>query len=144
MPRKQIDYSKTHFYKIVCKDTTITDCYVGHTTDFTKRKSKHKSHCNSATTRVHNMPVYHFIRENGGWVNWDMVLINTTECENSLEAKKREREYIEELDATLNRVRPFITAEEAKDKKKETTKIYHQENVEREKDYRQRNKDRIT
>ena len=72
-----------------------------------------------------------------------MVLINTTECENSLEAKKREREYIEELNATLNRVRPFITAEEAKDKNKETTKIYHHENAEREMDYRQRNKDRI-
>ena len=88
MPSKPIDYRKTHVYKIVCKDTDIADCYIGHTTDFTKRKSKHKNHCNSATTRVHNMPVYHFIRENGGWVNWDMVLINTTECENSLEAKK--------------------------------------------------------
>ena len=45
MPRKPIDYSKTHFYKIVCKDTSITDCYVGHTTDFTKRQWQHKNSC---------------------------------------------------------------------------------------------------
>ena len=43
MPRVPIDYSQTHFYKIVCRNTDIKDCYVGHTTDFTKRKNRHKS-----------------------------------------------------------------------------------------------------
>ena len=33
MPSKPMDYSKTRFYKIVCKDLNIKDCYVGHTTD---------------------------------------------------------------------------------------------------------------
>ena len=42
MPRKPIDYSKTHFYKIVCKDLDLSDGYVGHTTDFIKRKSYHR------------------------------------------------------------------------------------------------------
>ena len=46
MPRKPIDYRHTHFYKIVCKDLNIKDCYVGHTTDFTKRKYQHKTACN--------------------------------------------------------------------------------------------------
>ena len=49
MPRKPIDYSKTISYKIVCNDLSITDCYVGHTTDFTKRKSHHKSDCKVGT-----------------------------------------------------------------------------------------------
>ena len=31
-----MDYSKTHFYKIVCKDLNIKDCYVGHTIKFQK------------------------------------------------------------------------------------------------------------
>jgi hypothetical protein len=35
MPKKPIDYSKTHFYKIVCNDTNIKPCYVGHTTEET-------------------------------------------------------------------------------------------------------------
>ena len=37
MPKKPIDYSKTHFCKIVCNDTNIKPCYVGHTTDFKRR-----------------------------------------------------------------------------------------------------------
>ena len=43
MPRKEIDYSKTVIYKIVCNDLNVKDVYVGHTTDFTKRKATHKS-----------------------------------------------------------------------------------------------------
>ena len=34
MPRKEIDYSKTVIYKIVCNDLNVKDVYVGHTTDF--------------------------------------------------------------------------------------------------------------
>ena len=37
-----MDYSNTYFYKIVCKDLNVTDCYVGHTLNFTKRKCTHK------------------------------------------------------------------------------------------------------
>ena len=36
MPLKEINYDKTHFYKLMCKDFNITDCYVGHTTDWVK------------------------------------------------------------------------------------------------------------
>ncbi len=43
MPRNEIDYSKTIIYKIVCNDLTITDCYVGSTTDFKTRKAAHKN-----------------------------------------------------------------------------------------------------
>ena len=42
MPRKPIDYSNTHFYKIVCKDLGIKELYVGHTTNFKNRKLDHK------------------------------------------------------------------------------------------------------
>jgi hypothetical protein len=41
MPKKNINFSKTIIYKIVCNDLTITDVYVGHTTNFIKRKAKH-------------------------------------------------------------------------------------------------------
>ena len=112
MPSKPIDYSKTHFYKIVCKDTSITDCYVGHTTDFTKRKNHHKANCYNQNSKNFSNYVYHFFRENGGWNNFDMVVINIQKCESSLEARKIEREHIEELQATLNRYVPYKTEEE--------------------------------
>ena len=66
MPRKAIDYRNTYFYKIVCKDINITGCYVGHTTDFTKRKYQHKTVCNNENIKGHNIYLYQFIRGNGG------------------------------------------------------------------------------
>ena len=47
MPLKKIDYDNIHFYKIVCNDFRIKDCYVGHTSDFTTRKAQHKCACNN-------------------------------------------------------------------------------------------------
>lgn len=43
MPKLPINYSNTHFYKIVCKNADIKDCYVGHTTDFKRRKANIRS-----------------------------------------------------------------------------------------------------
>ena len=107
MPRKAIDYKSTHFYKIICKDTNITDCYVGHTTDFVNRKHSHKQACLNPNVRFHNLDLYKTIRENGSWDNWDMVLISTENIANALEARKREREYIEELKANLNMFKAY-------------------------------------
>ena len=103
MPRKPIDYSNTIIYKIVCKDPIITDCYVGHTTDFVKRKSLHKSDCNNEKSKKYNYYVYQFIRDNGGWDNWDMIQIEKACCNDSNEACKRERHHIELLGASLNK-----------------------------------------
>ena len=51
-----------------------------------------------------------------------MVLLATLNCENSLDAKEKEREYIETLDATLNESRPYINKQEKADYKKQWTK----------------------
>ena len=123
MPLKQIDYSKTHFYKIICRNTNIKNIYVGHTTDFKTRKECHKRVCNNSNDKNYNLPLYKFIRENDGWDNFDMVLIETVSMENSLEARKRERELIEELNAEINYIKkPAVSLEEAKQRKKEWTK----------------------
>ena len=123
MPLKQIDYSKTHFYKIICRNTNIKNIYVGHTTDFKTREGCHKRVCNNSNDKNYNLPLYKFIRENDGWDNFDMVLIETVSMENSLEARKRERELIEELNAEINYIKkPAVSLEEAKQRKKEWTK----------------------
>ena len=114
MPLKPIDYSNTHFYKICCRDLDITDIYVGHTTDFRKRKWSHKSACENTSSNRHNLPVYRFIRDHNGWNNWDMILIEIRSCDNALDAKKVERNYIEQLKATLNKAIPSRTDKEYK------------------------------
>ena len=113
MPKKPIDYNKTTFYKIVCKDLNIKDCYVGHTTDFRRRKHQHKRTCYDKTDTSHyNIYLYDFIRNNGGFDNFEMIEISTECIANSLEARRKEREYVEQLNATLNKIKPVITEEE--------------------------------
>jgi len=106
MPRLPIDYSKNIIYKLVCKDVTIKECYVGHTTDFKSRKQAHNISSNDNTKRKNNTYVYEFIRENGGWDNWDMVEIEKYPCKDSFEADSKKRYYIELYYATLNSVVP--------------------------------------
>ena len=112
MPRQPINYDNTCFYKIVCKNVDIHDIYVGHTTDFTTRKTRHKNICMNPNFKGHNSRVYSFIRDNGGWDNFDMILIERTKCEDILDAKRKERKYIEDMQATLNSNLPNRTQKE--------------------------------
>ena len=106
MPKTDINYNDTHFYKLCCKDPTITDIYIGHTTDFTRRKYQHKSRCCNEKDKDHHTYNYKFVRDSQGWNNWDMVLIETLKIEDALHARKTEREFIEKLGATLNKQIP--------------------------------------
>jgi hypothetical protein len=102
MPKKEIDYSNTVIYKIVCNDLTITECYVGHTTNFIQRKHKHKFSCSSNTHIAYNYKIYQFIRANGGWDNWSMIEIEKFSCKDINEATARERHWYEILNSNLN------------------------------------------
>lgn len=102
MPYSAKDYSKTYFYKIVCNDLNIKDSYIGHTTNFTSRKSRHKHNCYDTLGTEYNYKVYQFIRDHGGWNNWQMVLIEECACKNSYDASAKERSYYEQLKPTLN------------------------------------------
>ena len=130
MPRAAMDYSKTNIYKIVCNDLNIKESYVGHTTNMTKRKWAHKMACNNEKDRAHHLKIYKIIRENGGWDNWNMVLVEKFPCKDSSEACKREREVFEELDAKMNMIRPYRTQEEYKEYNQQYNKKYREENKE--------------
>ena len=99
MPRQPIDYSNTAFYKIVCNDLNIKDCYVGHTTDFRKRKNQHKTVCHNEKRPDYNQTLYQCIRQHDGWDNWSMAPIQQSFCINKLEALAIERALMEELNA---------------------------------------------
>ena len=151
MPKIPIDYSKSVFYKLVSRDLTITEIYVGHTTNFRLRKSQHKNACNSEKSRNYNFRVYAFIRENGGFVNWDMIVIQRQSCVDAYEVCAIERGYIETLGATLNSQVPGRTIEEwrevNKDKIKEAQSTYYKENMDTIKDrasiWYETNKERV-
>jgi len=100
------------FYKIVCKNQNVKDCYVGHTINFHRRKIKHKSCCSNEKSPKHNCKIYKFIRDNGGWDEWEMIEIENCSYDNINEAKNKERYWIETLGASLNRYIPNRTKEE--------------------------------
>tara|TARA_R110000751_G_scaffold278092_1_gene379833 strand:- start:15 stop:596 length:582 start_codon:yes stop_codon:yes gene_type:complete len=68
--------------------------YLGSTKNMSRRKPVHKSDCKTSDTKV-----YRYIREHGGWDNFEFEVIE--ECDNYFE---REKELIIELEPPLNMV----------------------------------------
>ena len=104
MPKENIDYSNTIIYKIYCNDKSINDVYVGHTTNFIKRKYLHKVACSNLNNKL---KIYNIIRENGGWDNWNMVEIAKYNCKDKTEARIKEQYHYDELNSSLNSCPPY-------------------------------------
>jgi hypothetical protein len=107
MPKVDIDYSNTLFYKISCKDTSVSEVYIGHSTNFVQRKSSHKQSCNNPNNNNYSCKLYKFIRDNGGWDNWRMDIIAHHECNDHYDARKKEQELFLLYKATLNSIEPM-------------------------------------
>lgn len=105
MPKDNIDYSNTIIYKIYCKNDLVNDIYVGHTTNFTKRKYQHKIACDKLQIEL---KIYKIIRENGGWDNWNMVEIAKYNCKDASEARIKEQYHYEELKVSFNSCPPYV------------------------------------
>jgi hypothetical protein len=106
MPKDDIDYSKTIIYKIICKDEKVSDVYVGHTTNFVKRKFQHKTSCKNLNNKL---KIYEIIRQNGGWDNWEMINVATYNCKNKEEACIKEQKHYEEIKPSLNSCPPYVS-----------------------------------
>jgi len=113
MPKLPIDYSKTVIYRIYC-DELPDFIYIGSTTDFIKRKYAHKSSCKNSEFKL-----YKTIRENGGWDNWNMNIIEQyLDCKNNIEQKIKEQEHMDKFKSNLNAIKAYITEEDKKNKDK--------------------------
>ena len=135
MPKESMDYSKCIIYKIqhINNDELL---YVGHTTNFNKRKYNHKSSVNNEKGNLYNLKLYQMIRENGGWDNFNMIVIKEFPCQNLREAEAEEDKVMREMKATMNMIRAFHPKEERCEDNKEKLQEYHRE-------YREKNKEKI-
>ena len=131
-----VNYKNASVYKLCCKDPTIKDVYVGSTCNFRTRKNDHKKRCTNSKHKNYNIYVYQFIRETGGWDNWNMVLVEKVNCEDKQTLNKIEREWLEKLQATLNSNIPTRTKKEWRETNKENIK-------KRMKKWRENNKKKI-
>jgi hypothetical protein len=123
-----------YIYKISCDDLPEF-VYVGSTKAFRQRKNDHKINCYNDNSKKYNRKLYTTIRENGGWDNWRMVIID--ECgEISLtQVRIKEEEHRVKLNANLNTIRCHQTEEYKKEQKKEYSKEYYENNIEHIKEY---------
>jgi hypothetical protein len=161
-------YENSVIYKLVHKnDQDNENIYVGSTTNFRGRKVKHREKYYDKNTKEYNYKVYQFIRENGGWDEWEMVAVETYPCESKRELEIRERFHIETLKSKLNKIVPTRTSKEYREdnkelikekKKKEyednkehikerSLKNYYakqEENKERNKQYRENNREKLS
>ena len=136
MPKTSIDYNNTIIYKIICKDLSITYNYTGHTTDFRKRKTDHKTNCNCEKSKKNDLKLYTTIRENGGWDNWEMIEIEKFPCKDGNEARARERYWYNELSSNMNSRLPYRSSEELKQYNQQYQLQYVEANKEKIKEYK--------
>jgi len=113
-----MDYSKCCIYKIEHFENNNL-VYVGHTTNFSKRKGSHKSICKNENNKNYNLKVYQMIRDNGGFDRFKMIEVEKYPCKDKREAERREYEVMKELKANMNAIKSFLTEEERKEYNKE-------------------------
>ena len=134
------DYSKGFIYKLCCKDVSIKDIYVGSSINFKQRKRGHKGDCNNINLKAYNTYKYQFIRNNGGWDNWDMIEIKKYPCNDKRELETEEDKIMRELNATLNTHKPIKNKIEIATYKREYGIKNKVEIAEKNKEYREKNK----
>lgn len=135
------NYKDTIIYKICCKDPTIEDIYVGSTCNFKRRKHQHKFCVEDDKYRGSTYKLYQYIRDNGGFENWDMIQIEAYACSNKREKETRERYWIEQLKPKLNGHMPSRDKKQYREEFKEVLKEKKkQEYLENKEKYLERSK----
>ena len=99
-----------------------------------KRKRDHKNNCIYELARSYNIPLYQFIRANGNWDNWDMIILQHTPCKNKFELFEIERnDYEQQTKPLLNIQKPLRTKKEYKTDNSEYLQIKNKEYYEKNK-----------
>lgn len=147
MPKLPIDHSNTIIYKLVKNDDyDNASIYIGSTTDFIRRKNNHKSNCNCVTSKVYNQKNYQYIRENGGWGEWNMIEVEKYPCNDKREAEAREEYWRCHFNSQLNTRRAYTTDEQKKQYGIEYYKKYYETHkdkiLEQQKEYINKNKNK--
>jgi hypothetical protein len=130
-----------YIYKICCDDCPEY-VYVGSTKAFRERKYRHKQDCKTKDYKLYNI-----IRENGGWDNWRMVILEECGEITFTEARIKEEEHRVKLNANLNSQKCYTNEEEKKIQHNKVANEWSKNNKEKvletNKTYREKNKDII-
>jgi len=107
------DYSKGIIYKIKHnQDYDDENIYIGSTCNLIRRRNHHKTCCNNENDKNHNIPLYKYIRENGGWDAFILIKIHDYNCNSKSELEVEERRMIDMLKPKLNKIIPTRSRKE--------------------------------
>lgn len=108
------------FYKIICNNPEIKDCYVGSTKNIENRIRNHhyKYRCGLL------YKVYNFMRDNGGIENFTFTILEKKVFEKNTDAYQYEQLLINNNKSNLNVRSAYITEEN----KKKYQKNYYKKN----------------
>ena len=135
-------------YKLYCKNQSITEFYIGSSVNFKSRKYNHKSCCNNSNSLIYNSKQYKFIRDNGGFEDWQFDILLEVEVESREELRlKYESKFQLYFKPSLNSQTEGRTKKQHykdnREKIKEYQKEYRENNKEYQKEYREKNKEKI-
>ena len=94
-------------YKLKCRDTTITEFYIGSSMNFKERKRHHKISSNNLNHKDYCIPLYMFINVNGGFDNWEFEIIKEYNLISKKELTIEEQKYKDLLKPELNSCNAF-------------------------------------
>tara|TARA_R110000824_G_scaffold81230_5_gene204211 strand:- start:603 stop:1148 length:546 start_codon:yes stop_codon:yes gene_type:complete len=139
-----------YLYRLQSKDEKIREIYISSTWDFTISEDYHRNACSIPEHPEYNKKVHIFIREHGGWSNWDLIELYAFTCAGITERLTKEQSYRGNCLPSLNdgrnikhvqhnEIKDEIAVFDVSTKKrryikqptKKTNKEYYQENKER-------------
>ena len=94
-----------YIYKLESKDPNITKIYFGSTRNWKRRVREHKYNTNTPSSKEYNRGVYQYIREHGGFDNWELRLVEVCDA-TKIELTELERKWIENNPNCLNQALP--------------------------------------
>ena len=122
-------------YRISHKlDYDNDNVYIGSTTDLNTRKLKHKYSCMNENNKDFHYKVYQYIRENGGFDNFQFIILRVCDNVDKKELFKLEQSFIDVYEPTLNTNNASQTKKEWCEKNKEKIKKHKKEYYEKNKE----------
>jgi hypothetical protein len=138
---------KFYIYEIVSLKEECDKKYIGITKDFKKRVAQHKTDFHNIRSPRHNMPIYQYIRDNGGWVYFNIEKLEEIDCLKEEKGIYERQWYDLNEGKCLNTNCPNRNQLESSrnyyNKNKDKVKQYYQDNKDKIKNYYQQNKDKI-
>lgn len=99
--------TKTSIYKVVCKDLSIKDTFIGSSRNLSTTAREYKIIINNgAKQKPDDQYMFATVKANGGFAKWDLILIEEFTYKNRHELAARIRYHVEKLGASLNQPLP--------------------------------------